>query len=48
MSKNHPDGKPDKVQVISEDWLAVIIGLVLIGLVWIGLLSNVPWPLIGG
>ena len=32
---------------LSEDWLAVIIGLGLAALVWLGVIANVPWPLFG-
>ena len=32
---------------LSEDWLAVIIGLGLVALVWLGVITNVPWPLFG-
>ena len=32
---------------VSEDWLAVIIGLVLVLIVWIGLVERIPWPLLG-
>jgi hypothetical protein len=32
---------------LSEDWLAVIIGLGLVILVWIGAITNIPWPLLG-
>ncbi|MER3458446.1 MAG: hypothetical protein C4309_07295 [Chloroflexota bacterium] len=28
---------------ISEDWLAVIVGFVLIALVYLGVLTHVPW-----
>lgn len=28
---------------ISEDWLAVIVGFVLIALVYLGVLMHVPW-----
>ncbi|MFQ5577182.1 MAG: hypothetical protein ACE5G8_09380 [Anaerolineae bacterium] len=32
---------------LSEDWLAVIIGLGLVVLAWLGVIAKVPWPLIG-
>jgi len=32
---------------LSEDWLAVIIGLVLVALIWMGIIVKVPWPLLG-
>lgn len=31
----------------SEDWLAVIIGLLLALLVGVGWITRVPWPLFG-
>jgi hypothetical protein len=48
MSDKEPKGRFKKLHSMDEDWLAVIIGLVLVGLVWIGVITNVPWPLIGG
>jgi hypothetical protein len=48
MSEKDQDSNSGMVPRISEDWLAVIIGLVLVGLVWIGAITNVPWPLLGG
>ena len=39
--------KPSRLSGLSEDWLAVIIGLGLVILVWIGAITNVPWPLFG-
>ena len=48
MSEKYSDSKSSNLQTINEDWLAVIIGLVLVGLVWIGVITKVPWPLIGG
>jgi len=32
---------------LGEDWLSVIIGLILVVLVWIGVVGRVPWPLFG-
>ena len=32
---------------LSEDWWAVIIGLGLAALVWAGVITQVPWPLLG-
>jgi hypothetical protein len=32
---------------ISEDWLSVIIAFFLFILIWIGVLSKLPWPIIG-
>ena len=29
---------------INEDWLSVIIGLIIVVLVGIGLLGSLPWP----
>jgi cobalamin biosynthesis Mg chelatase CobN len=48
MDENDSDRKPSEPRSISEDWLAVIIGLVLVGLVWLGVIAHMPWPLIGG
>lgn len=31
---------------LSEDWMALIVGLVIVALVWIGILGKLPWPLI--
>lgn len=39
--------KASQLAGLSEDWLAVIIGLGLVVLVWIGAITNVPWPLFG-
>jgi hypothetical protein len=33
--------------VLSEDWLALIIGLILTALVWIGVITKIPWPVFG-
>ena len=32
---------------LGEDWLAVIIGLVLVLLTRVGAITDVPWPLFG-
>jgi hypothetical protein len=32
---------------INEDWLSVIIGLVLVVLIWVNALPAIPWPVIG-
>ena len=32
---------------INEDWMSVIIGLVLVLLVGIGVLGKLPWPVFG-
>ncbi len=32
---------------LGEDWLALIIGLVLAALVWIGVIVKIPWPVFG-
>ncbi|MEW5826021.1 MAG: hypothetical protein AB1778_04250 [Candidatus Bipolaricaulota bacterium] len=32
---------------LHEDWLAVLVGLVLVLLAGLGFLSRVPWPLFG-
>ena len=43
MGNNGTKEKPK----LSEDWLAVIVGLLLVVLVWIGAIAQVPWPLFG-
>ena len=43
MGNNDAKEKPK----LSEDWLAVIIGLLLVVLVWVGGITQVPWPLFG-
>ncbi|MGD2207401.1 MAG: hypothetical protein PVH17_11550 [Anaerolineae bacterium] len=47
MSQEEQKERTSWVPELSEDWLAVIIGLGLVLLVWIGAISNVPWPLFG-
>ncbi len=32
---------------LGEDWLAVIVGLILVLLTWVGVITDVPWPLFG-
>ncbi len=32
---------------ISEDWMSVIVGLLIVVLVWINILGKLPWPIIG-
>lgn len=32
---------------VSEDWLAVAIGLLLVAVAALGLVVRVPWPLFG-
>lgn len=45
---NHKDQqKSTWLSGLSEDWLAVVIGLCLVVLVWLGVIVNVPWPLFG-
>jgi|GEM_PF-758087 len=29
---------------LSEDWMAVAVGLLLVILAWAGIVGNVPWP----
>lgn len=48
MSMKDPKTQSRKTLTINEDWLAVIIGLVLVVLVWMDIVTDVPWPLIGG
>ncbi|MDX9956006.1 MAG: hypothetical protein RBT75_18040 [Anaerolineae bacterium] len=33
--------------VLGEDWLALIIGLILTALVWVGVITKIPWPVFG-
>lgn len=33
--------------VLGEDWLALIVGLILTALVWIGVIVKIPWPVFG-
>jgi hypothetical protein len=47
VSQEEQKERTSWVPELSEDWLAVIIGLGLVLLVWIGAISNVPWPLFG-
>ena len=32
---------------ISEDWMSVIVGLLVVVLIWAGALPKLPWPIIG-
>ncbi len=32
-----------QLSLISEDWLAVVVGFVLIALVYLGVLARIPW-----
>jgi len=32
---------------LSEDWLATIIGLVIVVLVWINIMPDLSWPIFG-
>jgi hypothetical protein len=36
-------GESLKKLKLTEDWLAVIIGFILIALVWLGIIRWVPW-----
>jgi hypothetical protein len=47
VSKGDQQLKTSWLSGLSEDWLALIIGLGLVALVWIGAITNVPWPLFG-
>ena len=47
MSRGDSGEKPASGFRLSEDWLAVIIGLALVALVWLGVIGRVPWPLFG-
>ena len=41
-------GDPRRVgSRLSEDWLSVLVGLLVVLLVALGGLSKVPWPLFG-
>jgi len=35
------------VSNLSEDWISVIIGLILVVLVWLLSPTGIPWPLFG-
>jgi hypothetical protein len=44
------ESSPDKqswFSRLSEDWLTVIVGLILVFLTWVGVITEVPWPLFG-
>jgi hypothetical protein len=45
MSHEDQEQKPSWVSGLSEDWLAVVIGLGLVVLVWLGAIASMPWPL---
>jgi hypothetical protein len=47
MSQEDQQREPSWLSSLSEDWLAVVIGLGLVALVWIGAITKVPWPLFG-
>lgn len=47
MSQQSSGQKPARGFRLSEDWLAVIIGLILVVLVRLGAIGRVPWPLFG-
>lgn len=47
MSQKDRQQKSSRLAGLSEDWLAVLIGLRLVVLVWIGVITHVPWPLFG-
>jgi len=47
MSEKEEQKKSTWLSGLSEDWVAVIIGLGLVALVWIGVIADVPWPLFG-
>jgi hypothetical protein len=41
-------GDPRRVRSgLSEDWLSVLVGLLVVLLVALGGLAKVPWPLLG-
>ncbi len=39
--------KSSPALALGEDWLAVIMGLILTALVWIGVIVKIPWPVFG-
>ena len=47
MSQKEQQQKSSWFSRLGEDWIAVIIGLVLVVLVRIGVIANIPWPLFG-
>jgi hypothetical protein len=42
-----PQDKQSWFSRLSEDWLTVIVGLILVFLTWVGVITEVPWPLFG-
>jgi hypothetical protein len=47
MSESPQQRKQSWFSQLSEDWLAVIVGLALVILTWVGVITEVPWPLLG-
>lgn len=49
MSKEEQMASKQKTSpvVLGEDWLALIVGLILTALVWIGVIVKIPWPVFG-
>jgi len=43
MSEKGVERRPSSLPRVSEDWLAVIVGFVLIALVYLSVLARVPW-----
>lgn len=47
MSKRTPKDRPAPCLKLSEDWLAVIIGVAVILIVILFGITSIPWPLFG-
>ena len=47
MSSQDQQHGPSWLSYLSEDWMAVVIGLGLVLLVLLGVIIRVPWPLLG-
>ncbi len=43
MNEKGVERRPSSLPRVSEDWLAVIVGFVLIALVYLSVLARVPW-----
>jgi len=47
MSNENAPEKRSRLLDLGEDWLSVLVGLLLVVLAWLGVIGNVPWPLFG-